>query len=221
MIKPCSVPQCHQQTAGYSTLCERHKRAQRRHGHPEQVGVTVNELAPYRRRVVSRMKKNSGSDAWNILRQRWDKIMESARQTEAVYRSGTAHVTYDRQALLELFKIGNNVEVNALIETTLAIYLMQLEQPHRFKTDTAFDMQLARRVRGLTDTNAGTYWDNKTKKTKRVYKDIPPRTLMALAEHIKTSFGVAGVYVAKLEQQEAEQQNNERAALAAALEGLK
>lgn len=221
MIKKCRAAQCSEKAAGFGTLCDRHKSIQRRHGHPEQAGVTVQELAPYRLRVRVRMEKNAASDAWNILRQRWEMMLEGAKEHEAAYRSGAAQIAHERQALNEFAKLGSHVPVAAVIETVLALYLMQEEQPRRFKSDVAFDAQLARRVRGLTDSNAGSYWDDKAKRTKRVYKDLPPRTLAALARHLKATFGVAGIYVARLEQQEANQQNNEKAALATALEGLK
>jgi hypothetical protein len=220
MSKTCSVPKCNNPAAGFGILCDRHKSIQRRHGHPEQTAITVQELAPYRQRVRLRMAKNASNEAWSILSQRWEKMLAGAKDTEAALRTGP-HVAPERQALLELIKIGDHAPAATLSETTLAIYLMHYEQPRRFKSDAAFDAQLARRVRGLTDTNAGSYWDDRAKRTKRVYKDIPPRTLVALAGSIKAVFGVAGVFVAKLEQQEAEQQNNEKAALAAALENLK
>jgi hypothetical protein len=64
-----------------------------------------------------------------------------------------------------------------------------MEQPRTFKSDQAFNYQLARRVRSLSNVNAGEYWDNNTKKTKRVYRDIPPKTLSVLAEYLKDIFG--------------------------------
>lgn len=221
MSKKCRASQCSATAVGFGTLCDRHKSIQRRHGHPDQTGITVQELAPYRQRVRVRMEKNAASDAWNILRQRWEVMLEGAKESEAAYRSGTPQIAHERQALNEFAKVGSHVPVATVIETVLALYMMQGEQPRRFKSDVAFDAQLARRVRGLTDSNAGSYWDDKAKRTKRVYKDIPPRTLAALARLLKETFGVAGLYVARLEQQEANQQNSEKAALATALEGLK
>ena len=110
--------------------------------------------------------------------------------------------------------------MEALVETALAMFLMQEEQPRRFKSDAAFDAQLARRARALTDTNAGTYWDDKTKRTKRVYRDVTPRTLAVIAEYLKAAFGVAGLYVARLERKEQDRNKNEQAALTSALEAL-
>jgi hypothetical protein len=167
------------------------------------------------------MAKNSDSTAWGILEQRWQQILKATEEKEATYLQGRAFIGHEREAGHELQKLNKAVPIESLIETTLAMYLMQQDRPRRFKSDTAFDYQLARRVRGLTDTNAGSYWDNETKKMKRVYREVSPRTMGSLSAYIKLAFGVAGVFVAKLEQQEAEQQNNEQEALYEALENLK
>lgn len=50
---------------------------------------------------------------------------------------------------------------------------------------------------------------------------MAPRTLAVIAERIKAAFGVAGLYVARLEQRENEQTKNQQAALTEALESLK
>lgn len=221
MSKQCSVPLCSGTAAGYGNLCDRHKAIRRRHGHPEQSGITVQELAPYRKRVKHRMDKNKGNPAWGILGQRWEMIIAAAKVDESEIRNGRTFITYQREALHELTKLANEVPVDSLIETSLAMFLMQEEQPRRFKSDAAFDTQLARRARALTETNAGTYWDDKTKRVKRVYRDVSPRTLAVMAQHMKAAFGVAGLYVARLEQQEQQQADSERAALTNALENLK
>lgn len=221
MSRPCSIPQCPETAAGFGVLCNRHKAIRRRHGHPEQSGVTVQELAPYRKRVRLRMEKNQGNQAWSILAQRWEMVIDAAKAQEAEAQRGRAFVSHEREACQELVKLAREVAVDSLTETVLALFLMQEEQPRRFRSDAAFDAQLARRARALTDTNAGTYWDDQTKRMKRVYRDVAPRTLAAIAQHIKAAFGVAGLYVARLEQRENEQTKNQQAALTEALESLK
>lgn len=220
MSRPCSVFQCPETAAGFGALCNRHKAIRRRHGHPEQTGVTVQELAPYRQRVRLRMEKNQGNQAWSILAQRWGVVIDAAKAQEAEALRGRPFVTHEREAGQELVKLAREVPVETLTETVLALFLMQEEQPRRFKSDAAFDAQVARRARALTDTNAGTYWDDKAKRTKRVYRDVAPRTLAVIAEHIKAAFGVAGLYVARLEQRESEQTKNQQVALVEALENL-
>ena len=171
--------------------------------------------------MKQRMQKNADSTAWGILEERWEMIVKAAEEQEASYQQGGTYARHDREAGHELQKLAKSVPTGALIETTLALYLMQQEQPRRFKSDAAFDYQLARRIRGLTDANAGSYWDHEAQRMKRVYRDLAPRTIVAFSQHVKLAFGVAGVFVAKLERQEAEQKHNQQAALIEALENLK
>jgi hypothetical protein len=185
-----------------STYCERHKRAQRRHGHPAQDGITVHELQPFRDRVAVRRAKNPTNSTWDILRQRWAAVAsnaESVLKAHAEGKPGSAHTT---QAAHHIKQLSALVPDALVMETTLAMFLMRESQPHRFRSDRAFDFQLSRRVRALSDVNAGTYFDHETGKVKRVYRDVLPGTLIALAEPLKAAFGVAGLYLAELDQRD-------------------
>jgi hypothetical protein len=75
-------------------------------------------------------------------------------------------------------------------------------------------------VRALSDVNAGTYFDHKTGKTKRVYRDVLPGTLMALAEPLKAAFGVAGVFLAELDQRDERNKAAKRMELMTALKEM-
>ena len=58
MTKRCAALHCAEPVAGYSTLCESHKRTLRRHGHALQKGITVLELKPFQDRIAARRSKN-------------------------------------------------------------------------------------------------------------------------------------------------------------------
>jgi hypothetical protein len=68
--------------------------------------------------------------------------------------------------------------------------------------------------------NAGTYWDHTEKRSKRVYRDIPPRVVKAIAQPLKEALGGAGVMLASKEREEAQRVIDERQRLAGALTGL-
>lgn len=214
-MKSCFVNGCEEPVTGYSTLCDRHKRTKRRHGHPEQAGVTVEDLKPYRKRVKARMEKNVDSPAWGLLRERWGRVLGMAQGQQ-----GEVGFSHQRKAIGELAKL-REVEPDVVAEAVLAMYLLQEEQPRVFKSDTAFDFQLARRIRGLTDSNAGVYWDQNKQRTKKVYRDVPPKVTLAMSEYLKAAFGVAALYVAQLEQEEVKSELTEKATLRDALESLK
>lgn len=135
-------------------------------------------------------------------------------------QQGEVGFSHQRKAIGELAKL-REVEPDVVAEAVLAMYLLQEEQPRVFKSDTAFDFQLARRIRGLTDSNAGVYWDQNKQRTKKVYRDVPPKVTLAMSEYLKAAFGVAALYVAQLEQEEVKSELTEKATLRDALESLK
>lgn len=107
-----------------------------------------------------------------------------------------------------------------MINTALAMFLLWEQSPSRFMSDKAFNFQLARRVRGLAEANAGSHWSAKEGRIKRTYKDTPPRALECLAESLKVAFGVAGMRLAELEKKEAEGLKAERQQLNDALKEM-
>lgn len=221
IVKQCAAPSCGATTAGHSTLCERHKRTQRRHGHPEQDGVTVQELKPYRQRVTARQAKNPDSPAWPLLAQRWEVLVAAASGTVNAHLKGMAQVAYVVKAAEQVQLIGTSVQPGEVIEIVLAMFLMREERPGRFRSDRAFSFELARRVRGLTDRHAGTYWDAKAGKVKRVYKDLAPRAMDVLAGQLAGAFGGVGLFLAGLERAEVEKARTEQRNLSKALGELK
>lgn len=220
IMKTCVIPNCSENTAGYSKLCEKHKRTQRRHGDPEQEGITVADIKPYISRVMHRIEKNADNPTWSLLAQRWNKLIEVALDKQESYSSGKPTNRIELQAFNEIAKL-KFTEPKRIMEVYIAMYLLASEQPRRFKSDQTFLFQLARRIRTLTDSNAGQYWDNETKKAKRVYRDISPRVLKLLGELLVETFGAAGLFIAKLEAEEARKLQQDKADLEAALRSLK
>lgn len=220
MSKHCRIPGCPVAAHGYSIYCQNHKQNLRRHGSPTQEGVTVHELRPYVALVEARKAKNLGNEAWTILLARWGAVQEHAKTTLQRFAEGRVGNRADRLAAHHLVTVGQSVEPWVVVRTALALFIMQEQQPTRFTSDTAFDFQLVRRVRGLAEANAGAYWDAKEQRSKRVYRDIPPRVIQAMAHPLKAAFGAAGLMLAAKEREDIAKVNEERRRLAVALEGL-
>lgn len=220
MSKQCAVAGCTATTSGYSTFCERHKRTQRRHGHPAQDGITVHELQPYRDRIAVRRAKNPANPTWDILLQRWAAVAGNAETVLKAHAEGKPGSAYVAQAAHHIKQLAATVPDALVMEAALAMFLMRESQPRRFQSDRAFDFQLSRRVRALSDANAGTYFDHATGKTKRVYRDVLPGTLMALAEPLKAAFGVAGLYLAELDQRDEKSTTAKKMELVTALKEM-
>lgn len=221
MTRQCSVSSCVEHAAGFGALCELHKRTMRRHGHAEQKGITVHELAPFVARVAARRLKNPGNPTWGLLDGRWRALTGHAEATLAAYATGAPAVSYERQTAEQLLVLRDNVEGDAVIDVALAMFAMGEQRPGRFKSDRAFGVQLSRRVRGLARVNAGSHRNPKTGRMKLTYKDTPPRVLDCLAASLKLAFGVAGMRLAELEKKEAEDVMSDRQQLHDALKDMK
>jgi hypothetical protein len=217
MSRHCSLPSCTQNTSGFSTLCELHKRNLRRHGHAEQKGVTLSELQPYREAVTARRRKNPENPAWTLLEARWEAIAIHAAGLLETRAAGVSGASYERQTAEQVLVLRDGVAADVLIDTSLAMFALGEHRPNRFKSDRAFGFQLARRVRGLARVNAGTTRDTKTGRLKRTYRDTPPRVLECLAGTLTTAFGVAGVRLAEMDKTEAAAAYAERQQLHEAL----
>jgi len=220
MTKFCVVHGCGTAVAGYSTLCTHHKQAQRRHGHPEQGGVTIHELAPYVLRVEARQAKNATSEAWAILAARWEALARQAQETLATYASGAAMIRQQVEAAQHIHTLAGSVPAGKVATTALAMFLLLDDQPRRFRSDRAFSFQLVRRVRALTEANAGIYWDHKQQRSRKVYRDMPPKVTEVLAMALRAAFGGAGAMLADKDRADAHKAQEERQQLANALESL-
>ena len=220
MTKRCAALQCAEPVAGYSTLCESHKRTLRRHGHPLQKGVTVQELKPFQDRIAARRAKNPTNPTWELLRGRWEALTAHAKATLDAYAHGSPAISYERQTAEQLGTLRSTVPVDVVIHTALAMFLLWEQSPSRFMSDKAFNFQLARRLRGLAEANAGSHWSAKEGRIKRTYKDTPPRVLECLAESLKVAFGVAGMRLAELEKKDVKGLKAERQQLNDALKEM-
>ena len=220
MTKNCAIPRCADPAAGYSTLCAHHKQVQGRHGHPEQDGVTVHQLAPYVRRVEARKAKNKDSNAWALLAARWHAVVEQSLSVVSAFASGRPMVIHEVQAAEQVSALAGSVPDDKVVSAAVGMFLMLDAEPRRFRSDRAFNFQLVRRVRGLTRANAGSYCDNATKRTRLVYRDLPPRAAEVLAAALTDAFGLPGRLLAEKERAEAANVTQERQRLADALEAL-
>ncbi len=220
MSRQCKVPSCYRPTGGFSTMCTKHKSTERRHGHPEQGGLTVAELAPYRLRVRARVAINKDNPTWGYLQANWKAAMGYAEtQIRAVY-AGAFFIRHEVKTWEALLRIDQGAAFSEVLEVALAMFLYREEKPYRFESDKGFDAQLVRRVRTLAPVNAGSYYNHKTGKVQRVYRDLPPRTRETLAGVLRQIFAVAGLTVSGLEMAEQQAKVDQKGRFHAALADL-
>lgn len=216
----CAVAPCGQAVGGYSTLCEAHKRTLRRHGHAEQKGVTVFELAAFRERVAARRAKNAGNPTWALLEARWEALTAYAAATLELAVTGAASASHERAAARLLIELRDAVPAQEVIDTALAMISLEEQRPSRFKSDNAFTVEMARRVRGLGYVSAGTRWSASEGRMKRSYAEMPPRVMLHMGAALQLTFGVAGLRLAALDKKDAEGTQAERIELHDALKDL-
>jgi hypothetical protein len=222
MTRICRVPGCGAEAASrYSHFCRNHKARLRRHGAVDQDGVTAKDLAPYLAKVRARIEKNRESPAWGQLEGRWLAVADHAMSVVAFFDSGKAGPSYELKAANEVLKIAEAAKPREVVEVVLSMFIMQGQEPIRFRSDAAFRAQLVRRTRALADVNDSLAYDHKSDKVRRVYRELPPRVIMVMGQWLAEALGGAGVHLARLEQEDEERRRNERLELHKALGELK
>lgn len=221
MNRTCKVPGCSTPAAsGFSPYCSAHRTNFRRHGDPDQKAVTKTHVKPYLDLVTARIAKNPHSLAWITLDARWRALVENAESTIAEYERGRAGSRIQRLAANEIVKLGKTVEPRAAVEMTMAMVMMRELNPCLFRSDRAFWVQLARRVRGLTDLNYGERYVHATGKVRRCYRELSPQAGIMLGRWLAETLGVGGLHLARLEQADHKRQIAERRDLHDALSNL-
>ncbi|RYC33624.1 hypothetical protein D3273_03955 [Lichenibacterium minor] len=221
MARHCRSPGCTAEATQYGAYCTSHKSTLRRHGDADQRGITKADLKAPLRAIRGRIERNSGNPVWGQSEGRWREVVGHARAVLARQGAGSA---YARQAASETVKLAEAVEAREIMATAFAVYLMADQQPRRFLSDTAFRVQLVRRLRGLTEANAGTWFDHKTGRTKRVYRELPPQAAGVMGEWIAKAFGAVGLFLARMDREQREaaalKADADRVKMAEALEAL-
>lgn len=195
----CKVPGCQSKGSRYGRLCNVHKSRARRHGHPLQEGTTKQELKPYIEAVKGRFQSRPDSNAMAETEQRWYAQVETCKAIVAGYYRGQPTQRNQLIAAQEIIKVSEAVPAALIIETVIAMYLLADADPRRFRSDEAFLFQVVRRVRALTDLNVGTWYDPDLSRTKRVYRDLSPKSCQQMGLMLVSTLGIAGLYIASLE----------------------
>jgi hypothetical protein len=143
------------------------------------------------------IERNQENPAWAKLDRLWHALVDENRAAiGAVQRDGRCVITWEYQAQTDIVRLAAHVSPREIVETVLAIYVMAYQEPRRFTGDKAFMFQLVRRVRALTEANAGITWDHQRRRNKRVYRDLPPRATEHMGVLIVSALGASGVQIA-------------------------
>ena len=221
MDRTCQAPGCWAQAASsFAAYCRSHRTALRRHGAVDQKAITQAQLKPYLNLVKVRIAKNPDNQAWQTLDNRWRLLVQQAQDIIAHFESGKAGNKYELMAAREVVKLAPEVSPRGVVEVVGAMIMMRIMEPRCFKSDEALSMQLARRVRGLTDLHVGERWDHTRQRLRRRYRELSPKAALCLGHWLATALGIAGQGLAKAEQAERDSRANESRELKEALSKL-
>jgi hypothetical protein len=127
----------------------------------------------------------------------------------AASRAGKAGVRYVRKAAEEVLKVAAVATPRDVIETVLAMSMMEELDRRRFRSDPGFRFQLVRRVRALADVSAGQRYDHRSGKVRRVYRELTPRAVTTIGQWLADMIGGACIQLARLEVRDIEEARQE------------
>jgi hypothetical protein len=207
MPRRCDVSGCEKLSAGHSRLCSKHRSRKRRHGHEGQRTISKSDLKPFIEKVQARIAKQPDARLWIICDQRWDILTSSWRS-----QPPTTIFRYVRASAKELVRLANTVSGREVATITIAMYLLQADNPRHFKSETAFRTQLVRRVRSLSSASFAEWDSAGDGRKRRAMKELEPKTTEYFSGILVELFGPAGLKVAQLERREEEERRKERLA---------
>jgi hypothetical protein len=105
-MRPCRVVGCSRQSAGYSSLCEAHRRRQRRHGSPVQTTISAVKLKPHREAVKKWLDARPEVAGWEPMRTLFRHMADEAR-AELELAASRASARYLRQAHEDILKVAD------------------------------------------------------------------------------------------------------------------
>lgn len=213
----CRARGCAEKATTFGSLCGAHRNRQRRQGHPEQLTIGVRHLRPFLPIVRKRIAANPSSPLWHLMEADWCALI--ARAEEEVATTGP-YERHKRIAAEELIKVAKDVPFARVLETVTALVFLWDEQPQLFRSDDAFRVQAARRVRALTDLNSGTVYDHKERRVRRFYRDIPCKAARFLGQQVVELLARGCLGIVRVEQRERSQVEANEAAKTAAIQEL-
>jgi hypothetical protein len=125
------------------------------------------------------------------------------------YKKGRTVSRYWVKANSELLRVLQSSSPIQIGVALAAVCLLEREQPHMFVSDRGFRFQMVRRFRALADMNTGSYYNHKTGRLHRVYKDTSPKAIEHMAEILIQTYKTWLAHV--ITKHEAESKRQERA----------
>jgi hypothetical protein len=153
----CSIPGCFQYRKNFSQYCRYHDDRNRDTGHP--LGKTVNkgELKPYLVKAQAFTEANKNHAALTSARVMLGDLMAKAQWHEINHKSQAVWPRVSNW-LVRLRSAG--VTPSDILTVIIAMFIMQEDDPRRFKSDREFRHSLVTRILRLPSSRKE--WEGKT-----------------------------------------------------------
>jgi len=159
-------------------MCETHRQRWRRHGHPLQKTIKKKDLKPYLRYVEGLIKRDTTGKIKVGLQRIRDLIHAEAYTVYAdFYERGRAMNARWVKACTEILRVLKSSDPSKPAIVIAAMFLIWADKPYLFVSDRGFYFEMVRQFRSLMPYNTGSYWNQRTGKVHKVYKDLSPRVV--------------------------------------------
>jgi hypothetical protein len=178
----CRCPGCSRAARSRrSVYCEKHNSRNRRHGDPQQSTVTRKELQPYIEFIERLIKKETTGKLEEALKKIRGCLFNDAKDVEIDYsQRGKALPMNWLKAHREIMAVFRSTDWRKPAVLLASLFLLQYDKPHRIASDRGFIFEAARLFRSLSPQSVGSYWNHRTGKVHKVYKDMSPRAVNVL-----------------------------------------
>lgn len=174
----------------YSPHCVRHLRSLRRHGHPEQRGISHTKLKPYCSRVRKLLRGSVNRERLEeALRQVAGSLLGNARAVVFDQERGVPTNRHEAQAARTLLNIFAEKDPLEVATTIAAMALLRDQEPRLFASDRSYVFEVARQFRAMSDATVVEHYNARTGDTKRVRREFPPRAFEILGKALIGAYG--------------------------------
>ena len=162
-------------------LCNTHKWGARRNGDPLQKGIdkrSLSKLIHYVRDVVkldATGKLEAGLK--QVQRNLYDVVLEICTDLDA----GRPVPRWTGRAARQVLAVLEQVDPVASAALLTSLFLLRVEQPHRFVSQRGFEFALVRLFRKQSRTAFGTYWNDEQQKVGYRYVELHQQTIQSIA----------------------------------------
>jgi hypothetical protein len=182
----CKAGGCSAQVNGFSALCERHKRTKARHGHPHQTGIKKSDLKPYIKEIDSYLNTVSATNVNDIMNDIWVRTATEAQSRIGMADRGVPFNVHELQASKAIVSLSKEADSITIVKVLMAMGFWYEDDQRHWKYDEGFRFQVVRMLLRLNPREAAYKW-SANGMTRSVYREVPPRTIVALWSIIDAS----------------------------------